>query len=384
MVFENVCIEAFGYSLPDEVVTSDEIEARLQPLYRRLRLPDGRLELMTGIRARRFWPVGTLPSAISVESAERALESSGIDRRRLGALIHGSVCRDVLEPATACRVHHGLGLPNECVLYDVSNACLGILNGIVQVANMIELGQIEAGIVVGTESSRQLVETTIERLNQDESLSRNQMKSAMASLTIGSGSCAVLLVHRELTRTGNRLLAATARANSKFHDLCESPRDQAADVNMRPLMSTDAEALMHEGIALGADTFASFLEDTRWAPHQIDKTFCHQVGSAHRRMMLETFGLKAENDFTTHEWLGNTGSVALPLTMAIGLEQGHVRPDDNIGMLGIGSGINCLMLAARWQRVASRRVGAAHQQQSAGHATTAQEVSARAPADRSH
>ena len=67
------------------------------------------------------------------------------------------------EPATACTVHHRLGLPNDCLIYDVSNACLGILNGIVQVANMIELGQIRAGLVVGTEGGRQLVETTIAR-----------------------------------------------------------------------------------------------------------------------------------------------------------------------------------------------------------------------------
>ena len=49
MLYQNVCLEAFAYTLPDEIVTSAEIESRLEPLYRRLRLPEGRLELMTGI-----------------------------------------------------------------------------------------------------------------------------------------------------------------------------------------------------------------------------------------------------------------------------------------------------------------------------------------------
>ena len=53
---------------------------------------------------------GTLPSERSVETAERALAMAGIDRSQVGALVHGSVCRDHLEPATACAVHHGLGL----------------------------------------------------------------------------------------------------------------------------------------------------------------------------------------------------------------------------------------------------------------------------------
>jgi 3-oxoacyl-[acyl-carrier-protein] synthase-3 len=36
--------------------------------------------------------------------------------------------------------------------------------------------------------------------------------------------------------------------------------------------------------------------------------------------------------------------------MAAGLEQGHVDADDNVVMLGIGSGINCVMLGVNWQR----------------------------------
>src|SRR5438105_1873451 len=113
MKYQNVCLEAFGYTLPDEIVTSQELESRLEPLYTRLKLPQGRLELMSGIRERRFWPPGTLPGDISVESAAKALRVAGIEVRHIGALIHGSVCRDFLEPATACGVHHRLGLPAE-------------------------------------------------------------------------------------------------------------------------------------------------------------------------------------------------------------------------------------------------------------------------------
>ena len=92
MRYRNVCLESFGYVLPERVVTSAEIESRLRPLYERLRLPEGRLELMTGIRQRRFWPPGTLPSEKSVVSAQRALAAAGLDRREIGALIHASVC----------------------------------------------------------------------------------------------------------------------------------------------------------------------------------------------------------------------------------------------------------------------------------------------------
>lgn len=348
MKYQNVCLESVGYSLPEEIVTSEQLEVQLAPLYERLRLAPGRLELMTGIRERRFWPRGMMPSEKSIESGRRALEAAQFDRSQVGALIHASVCRDFLEPATACIVHHRLELPRDCLVYDVSNACLGILNGLVQVANMIELGQIRAGLVVGTESARPLVETTIEQLNATMSLTRADLKRAIASLTIGSGSAAVLLVHKDLSQTQNRILGAIARADTQYHALCHSGRDESIAGDMRPLMDTDSERLMEEGIRAGAETFAAFSREIGWSSGDIEKTFCHQVTTTHRKLMLASLGLEPRIDFPTVETLGNTGSVALPLALALGIEQGHLKPGDRVALFGIGSGINVLMLAMQW------------------------------------
>ena len=69
MRYRHVCVETFTHVLPPHVVTSDEIEERLAPVYDRLHLPAGRLELMTGIRERRFFDPGTLPGTVSVQTA---------------------------------------------------------------------------------------------------------------------------------------------------------------------------------------------------------------------------------------------------------------------------------------------------------------------------
>ena len=348
MRYTNVAIESLGYTLPSEVVTTAELEQRLAPAYERLRLPEGRLELMTGIGERRFWDRGVLPGDKSIESGQRAILAADIDPRKIGMLIHGSVCRDHLEPATACRVHEALGLRRDCMIYDLSNACLGQLNGIAMAANAIELGQIEAALIVGTEDSRHLVDNTIRSLNEDESWTRKTVKKAVASLTIGSASSAILLTNRQISQTGNVLHAVTAQANTQFYDLCQSGKDEAVADEMRPLMNTDSERLMAEGIQTGVSTFEEFLRDTGWSRGDIHRSVCHQVGAAHRKLMLESLGLPEENDVTTFQWLGNTGSAALPVTLAVGLEHGMVTPGSQIGLLGIGSGINCLMVGATW------------------------------------
>ncbi len=349
MRYQNVCLEAIAYTLPEEIVTSEEIEKRLEPLYSRLRLPEGRLELMTGIAQRRFWPPGMAPGEMSVQTGERSIRLAGIDRQQIGALIHGSVCRDFLEPATACGVHHRLGLPGDCMVYDVSNACLGLLNGVVQVANMIELGQVRAGLVVGTESGRSLVESTITHLNADTSLSRHAIKAAFASLTIGSGSAAMLLCDRQLSRTGNRLLGGVVQTATEHCELCQG-QGGANGGQGETLMWTDSESLMHEGIATAKTAFAAFLDEVGWTRDDVHKTFCHQVGRAHQKLLFDALGLDPRIDYSTFGFLGNTGSVALPITAALGIENGHLHPPENVALLGIGSGINVIALAIDWQR----------------------------------
>ena len=157
MRFSHTCIESLAVALPEEILTSAEIEKRLKPLYDRLRLPEGRLELMTGIQERRIWPEGTRPSDASAAAGKAVLAQSNIDPSQVELFIHGAVCRDMLEPATASFAHRKIGLPATAQIFDVSNACLGFLNSLTIAAGMIESGQIKCALIVAGENSRPLV-----------------------------------------------------------------------------------------------------------------------------------------------------------------------------------------------------------------------------------
>ncbi|MFP6586817.1 MAG: 3-oxoacyl-[acyl-carrier-protein] synthase III C-terminal domain-containing protein, partial [Pirellulaceae bacterium] len=112
----------------------------------------------------------------------------------------------------------------------------------------------------------------------------------------------------------------------------------------------DSETLMARGIETGVSTFARFLAESSWTRSDIDKTVCHQVGSGHRKLMLESLDLPPEMDFITFPWLGNTGSAALPVTWAIAAKENKIETGDKLALLGIGSGINCIMLGLEWNK----------------------------------
>jgi len=358
MLFQNVSLLSVGYVLPPLVISSEDIESQLGSVYERLKLPQGRLEGMSGIRERRLWHPKTRISDMSAESCRRALDAAGVSPRDVQCLIHASVCREYLEPATACRVHHLTGLPENAWVYDVSNACLGVMNGAVQIAQLIESGVIQAGLVVGTEDCRGLLEATIQQLNADPTLTRQSIKPAFASLTIGSGSCAWLLGNRDyfekqVPGMGASVRGAVAIARTQHHGLCQSDTDQAGS-GMQPIMNTDSELLLEAGVATGKAAFDSLLLELNWEQKQIGATVCHQVGSAHRRRMLETLGMPIETDFATFEQLGNTGSVALPTALGVGLSQSQFRSGTKAALLGIGSGLNSVMMGIEFGSIAVR------------------------------
>jgi 3-oxoacyl-[acyl-carrier-protein] synthase III len=344
MRFSNVCLESIAVTMPTEVWTSAQLEERLRPLYERLRLPFGRLELMTGIRERRMWPDGTRPSDASAAAGRAVLGVSGLRREDIGLFIHAAVSRDMLEPASASFAHRKIGLPATAQIFDLSNACLGFLNSVVVAAGLIESGQIRSALIAAGENGRPLVDETVRTLLAG-SLDRNAIKPFFANLTIGCGAVAAVICHRDLAKgRGRRILGGACRAATEHSDLCQGDTAAAGALAMQ----TDSERLLDAGVALAKDTWADFEAATGWTRESVDRAICHQVGSAHRRRLFDTLGLDLAKDFSTFETLGNMGSVSLPATLSAAVDARAVRSGDKVALMGIGSGLNCLMLALEW------------------------------------
>jgi len=399
MHYKRVQMESIGYDLPPEVVTSDDLELRLQPMYEELNIAPGQLEALTGISERRWWDKGHSLSDGAVTAARRAIEQSNVTPGDIEALIYTGVCRENFEPATACAVAAKLGVHTDAYVYDISNACLGTMNGIIDIANRIELKQIRAGLVVSCESAREIVEVMIERMLREKSMAI--FTSSLATLTGGSGAAAVLLTDGSFgnSRT-HRLIGETTKAAPEHHRLCRwgitlkpvelgklmfspdkllaaidqvtepdalpsvmrelmtSEKLPSALVNIMPteslpaalseFMATDSVAVLKHGAKLGVQTWGAFLKKMGWAKDQVDKVICHQVGEGHRETILRELGIAKEKDFSTYKYLGNIGTVSLPLTAAIAEQRRFLKTGDRVGFLGIGSGLNCLMIGWEW------------------------------------
>lgn len=348
MQYSKVFVETFAYELPAMVVTTRELEESLRPVYEKLRIPLGQLETLTGIKERRWWPRNFSVSTGAALAAQKALSRSGMAATDLDVLIYAGVCRDYFEPATACRVGAELGIKEGAAVFDVSNACLGVLNGMIDIANRIELGQIRAGMVASCESAREVNEDMIHSLRENPDM--EFFKSSLATLTGGSGAAAVILSDGSFSpeTPRHRLVGGVNHSAVQHNDLCRWGIKKIQNTMFEQFMITDAVNVLKYGLTLGVKTWTLLLQELGWGKDIVDKVISHQVGKSHRASILKSLNLPDHMDYKTFEYLGNIGTVSLPLSAGMAGERGFLQRGDQVGLLGIGSGLNCLMMGLEW------------------------------------
>ena len=114
------------------------------------------------------------------------------------------------------------------------------------------------------------------------------------------------------------------------------------------MMKTNSEELLKAGIKLAQETWEETKKELKWNNDMIDWVIGHQVGQAHEEGILKGLGLYEKNTFKTYENFGNTGSAALPLTLSLLKDSEKIQKNDKMTLLGIGSGLSCLMLGVQW------------------------------------
>jgi acyl-CoA:acyl-CoA alkyltransferase len=316
------------------VMTSAEIDVALADTYARLDVRPGLLESLAGIVERRWWPEDVTFADAAAMAGAKALADAGIAPERVGLLVDTSVSRAHLEPSAAVDVHYQLGMPSHCLNFDLSNACLGFVNGMHLAGTMIDAGQIDYAVIVDGEGSRQLHERTIERLQRPDATVADIFEN-FASLTLGSGGAAMVLGRASEHPEGHRFVGGVSRAATQHHRICVGDMTQ---------MRTDSRALLEAGLELSTELWQEAAETFDWS--DLDCYIIHQVSSVHTQAITAALGIDPERVPMTFPHYGNIGPASIPFTLA--KQTDDLRAGDRVGCLGIGSGLNASVIEIAW------------------------------------
>ncbi len=331
--FDDVGVLSVVACSAPEVITSGDVDERLGAYYERAKVRPGLLQSLAGINERRQWNEGTSFMDAAAMAGRQAIEKAGIEPGQIGLLLDTSVSRERLEPSSAVTVHHLLGLDTGCINYDISNACLGFLNGIHLAGIMIESGQIDFALVVDAEGTREIYDNTINRLLADNT-SIDDLFENFSSLTLGSGAAAMVLGRHSDHPTSHKVVRGFFRAASEHHELCVGSLEK---------MTTDSKALLDAGTDLAKIAWDD-ADKADWL--NMDRYILHQVSKVHTAAMVDVLGIDPERVPMTFPRFGNMGPAAIPFTLASEAES--LRPGDRVLCMGIGSGLNASVVELLW------------------------------------
>jgi 3-oxoacyl-[acyl-carrier-protein] synthase-3 len=323
-------IEALGVRLPEKAVTTEALLATCR------RRPRCDFERITGVRERRVAD-GEFASDLAVGAARRALAMSRYRAEDLDAVVCTSISKHNrpgefdLEPATAVTVRRAIGA-NRALVFDVVNACAGMLNGVYVLQGLIRSGAIRCGMVVSGEQNMPLVETAAREI-------RHRLDPQMASLTLGDCGAAIVVDASPDPAAGFHRLDLVTGA--KHDHYCHS---RPSSKGPGGVLITNPRGLQRKGAEHFPAYLKAALDATGWTVADLHHVIPHQVSVRAIRQgikVVERFlGCGLPDYFLCCvDVYGNTTTTSHFLALHEFILRGTVRSGENLLLVSGASGI---------------------------------------------
>ncbi|MEU4732616.1 3-oxoacyl-[acyl-carrier-protein] synthase III C-terminal domain-containing protein [Streptomyces sp. NPDC023588] len=317
--------------LPSGRQTSAAIEDRLREHSAGSRIPPRLLRRLYGLEERVVAQDGDLPSDLAARAVEQVLRQAEVEAGDIDLLLFAAISADLQEPANAHVVAAKTGLT--CPVFDVSNACNGVLNALEVADAFIRCGRYRRVLIACGEA--------LSRLSR-WSLGPQELVTGLASLTGGDMGAALLVEGGEAPG----ILASTFTANSAGWPAAALFNPHQAPG--RPAgLHIDSEQL--RASFLGLDTHArQWLKEQRTDPGDFPLVCVHQPSVPFVRLICERLGVREEAVVPAFHTTGNMGAGSLPLQLALAREQGRLRPGTRTAVFGLASGASSGVMLIDW------------------------------------
>lgn len=335
-------IAGTGIYLPPERVTSRELMDEFGSKAR-FGVQEDWLERITGIKEKRVTSPGVLPSDMAVAAAKEAMDRSRVTATEIDAIIYTGLTRDYVEPATAHVVQAKLGA-NNALVFDVSNACHGFMNGVHIMDALVTTGQVRYGLVVTGEQGSTLTRRAVELLRKRDA-DRAKFQSVAAALTLGDAGAAIVMTPKESPEGG--IVGLMLQSQGQHANLC-TVQDPVGD----GLMSADMPAIIEETAKLMACMFRECLHNRlKWKVEELAKYLIHQVGNRAFQIYSKLTGVPTAIMPKTVDTLGNLITASIPVNIYNCVNAGELRAGDKIYISSTGSGISLSQAGVVWDAV---------------------------------
>lgn len=325
-------IESIGLYLPPREVSTREV---VEGCVHGLEIP---LEKLTGIRTRRRAGQTEFAVDLAEKAAQDCLSRSAFNPDEIDVVVCCNISRwdgpnqVFFEPATSVRLKRRLGLADDALAIDVSNACAGMWTGVLLVDSLLRTGRVRSGLVVSGEYITHLIDTAQKELH-------DFLDTQLASLTLGDAGAAVTL-----SRGGSRhhgFVDFELYTLSRFARFCIAK--PTSEAHGGAAMHTDAIRVSEAVIPHAAKHAHEILSRNGWDDQRVHHVIPHQTSTltmtAGMREMRRLFGRDLSDRLVNNlEHRGNTSSNAHFVALHDAIQNDTIQPNDGIVFCISGSG----------------------------------------------
>lgn len=313
-------IAGVGYSLPETVITNDD----LTKLYE---TSDEWIYSRTGIKERRVVSGEQNAIGLGFEAAQKALEKAKMDPDEIDLIIAASSAPPDLYPAIACHIHQRLGIKEQVPAFDITAACSGLIYGLSIAKAYIASGMYKNILIVATDNNSRLLDWT----------------DRGTSILFGDGAGAMVVTQSE---DGiDDVIAIDIKADGNYGHLIEL----SFDGKNCPLVEQYEEK--PKGIRMngrGVYTFVAkilphyveeLISNAGLNAEDIDYLIPHQANIRIIQAVQERLGYSDDKVVTNIKYYGNTSAASIPIALAESVEKGKVKLGSTAVLCGFGAGM---------------------------------------------
>ncbi len=314
-VLRSVVTGVGGY-LPEQVMTNAELSKLVDT-------SDEWIVERTGIRQRHKAPPEQLTSDLAVEACKRALAAAGRSAADVDLIILATTTPDLTFPATASIVQRKLGV-GVCPAFDVQAVCSGFVYALSVADGFVSRGRSKCALVIGAEEMTRLLD----------------YGDRTTCVLFGDGAGAVVLEPQsgQGTTDDRGLLGFALRCDGSKTDLLYVDGGPSATGTVGHLRMLGNQVFRHAVINI-AEAVEAAAADAGVAVADVDWFIPHQANQRILAGVATRLGIDEHKVISTVAQHANTSAASIPLALALGVEDGRVKPGQLLLLEAMGGGL---------------------------------------------
>jgi 3-oxoacyl-[acyl-carrier-protein] synthase-3 len=318
-------VVGWGTEIPKKVLTNDDLAEMIDT-------NDEWIRSRTGIRQRHIADERDTTVTLGLRAARKALSVADILPEDVGLIIVATSSPTHLFPATANLIQDRLGA-RAAGAFDILAACSGFIYALNLAATQIRSGEVDTAVVIGTETLSRILD----------------WEDRGTAILFGDGAGAFVLQASEVP---GGVMECVIHSDGSGGDLLFAPSGVRSSWNGSPNPNVITEMNGREVFRFASRVMVSatneVIEKAGLTIDEIDMVVPHQANLRIIQAAARGLKLPEEKFIVNVDRYGNTSTASIPIALVEGVEDGRIKRNDRLVLVGFGGGLTWGAAIVEW------------------------------------